>query len=594
MSSSRTLISVEVATPLRVWNRTYLADYVPTVEQFECYYRVLCGFHDAVVTVTKETVPQGFNEKLLKPLDTAPTVFPLSDLETEVDDLEKRQHYKDFIKELVKMEKNRISLNFFIEAPKESAWLTERDKKKITEYRSWVDELMAALSEEMPTTTVEQMSPTVGWILAPAAEAARRINGCRLIVNEEIGAVWESLLGTDHFPDLVVAQKLHTSSWSFQHEMSTALFKSVLQWFLQAKNASICEGVSEWMPRIDADVRTLVAAFLPVAPDLERKAGPVLPPRALLPAAAVDAVNGSSERPIEKDPAFETLPSSAFPTRGRAGRPAKIFLPPPIPIVVNPTLRDEFKNTDLPIGTTPKIINLKELLCLVENLLAPAGLFEGSVEACGVEEFRGFVHSMCKLLGLKTDVDAEDKFLKRWEEGHLGFRPDLYPIIAEWYDAWRTIIRANATINRLRFFIKTVSLTCDKVVDNTTKETIVDGWIQIFMDTHLIVDARGSVQAIDLHEQCKLFCLQYVPQTFAKFFTPMTIGPFFTRKGFQTQKRKNGRYTYGIRYRRPDEKDVPSPQVHITNTFQQTTRTEPDGATIQHISSTTEINLGRI
>jgi len=583
---------VEVATPSRVWNRTYLADYVPTVEQFECYYRILCGFHDAVVTVTKEPVPQGFNEKLLKPLDTAPTVFPLSDLETEAEDLEKRQHYKDFIKQLVQMETHRISLNFFIEAPKESAWLSDRDKKKITEYRSWVDELMAALSEEMPAVTVEQKAPTVGWILAPAAEAARRINGCRLIVNDEIGTVWEGLLGTDHFPDLVVAQKLHTSSWSFQHEMSSSLFKSVLQWFLHAKNASIYEGVSEWMPRIDADVRTLVAAFLPVTPDLEQSGGPVLLPRALLPGAAVDA--GAGNGPREKNPAFETLPATAFPSRPRVGRPTKVILPPPIPIVVNPTLRDEFKNTDLPVGATPKIIHLKDLLCLVENLLAPVGSFKDSLEACGVDEFRKFVQSMCKLLGLSSGDGIEDKFIKRWEENKMGFRPDLYPIISEWYNAWRTIIRANATIERIRFFIKTVSLTNETTLDSVTKETIVDGWIQIFMDTHLIVDVRGSVQAIDLHEQCKLFCLQFVPQTFAKYFTPMTIGPFFTKKGFHTQKRKNGRYTYGIRYRRPDEKDIPLPQVHITNTFQQTTRTEPDGATIQHISSTTEINLGRI
>jgi hypothetical protein len=325
---------------------------------------------------------------------------------------------------------------------------------------------------------------------------------------------------------------------------------------------------------------------------MEHGPATMLPPRALLPAAAFDAGAGDGSR--EKNPAFDTLPSNAFPTRGRAGRPAKIVLPPPIPIVQNPTLRDEFKTTDLPVGSTPTIINLKDLFCLVENLLAPAGLFEGSVEACGIEDFRGFVQSMCKLLGIDVDCGTEEKFLKRWTENHLGFRPDLYPIIAEWYDAWRTIIRANATIERVRFFIKTVSLSKENVLDSTTKDTIVNGWIQIFMDTHLIVDVRGSVQAIDLHEQCKLFCLQYVPLVFAKYFTPMTIGPFFTRKGFQTQKRKNGRYTYGIRYRRPDEKDVPSPQVHITNTFQQTTRTEPNGATIQHISSTTEINLGRI
>lgn len=590
MSGPRTLISIEVSTPTKVWNRTYLADYIPTLEQYECYYRMLCGFQDAAVKVVKQPVPDGFNEKLLKPLDTAPTVFPLSDLETDVDTAgeEKRRHYADFIKQLVQMETNRISLNFFVEAPKEeSPWLTNKAKERILEYRAWVDELLEALNEEKPQE--EQTAETVGWILAPAAEVARDMNGYRLITNEDIGRIWEPLLGTDHFPDLVVAQRLHASSWSFQHEMSTALYKSILQWYLKAKDASVYEGVSDWLPRIDTELRTLIAAFLPVQPNIE-KIETSLPPKSLLPDAAVFA-DVSPSRPKEKDPEFEALPSAAFPTHGRRGRKPKVVLTPPVQTFNKQMLREEFINKDIPVGATPKITSLKDVLRLVEGLLAPVSFFAESMEPCGADVFREFVETICFILNLSDGLDTEEKVFQRWEASRMGFRPDMYPIIAEWYEVWRTIIRTFASVERVQFFIKTVTLERKKTVDATTKETIVDGWIKIFTETHLVVDPQGTVQALDLHEQCKLFCLQFMPPAAAKFFTPMTIGPYFTKRGFETLKRKNGRYTLGIRYRRPEEKQWSVPSLHITSTFQQTTMS--DGK-IQHISSTTEINLGRM
>lgn len=594
MSASRTLISIEVTTPTKIWNRTYLADFCPTLEQYECYYRMLCGFQDATLKITKETVPEGFNEKLLKPLDTAPTVFPLSDLETEADTAgeEKRRAYTNFIKQLVQMEINRISLNFFVEAPKAETWLSDKDKERIQEYRSWVDELLDALSEEIPQE--EQTTETVGWILAPAAEIARRMNGYRLITNQEMGRTWEPLLGTDHFPDLVVAQKLHTSSWSFQHELSTELYKSVLHWYMNAKGAIIYEGVSDWLPRMDTEIRTLIAAYLPVRANLERTET-VLPPKSLLPIAYIPA-NHQAPRTKEKDPEFEALPSAAFPSTGnRVGRPPKVVLAPPLTKFNKQSLREEFINTDIPVGETPKLTCIKDVLRHVETLLAPAVMFADSMEPCGADVFQEFVDTICSLLNLTDAVLAEEmKVFKRWEANQMGFRPDLYPIIAEWYDVWRTIIRTNATVERIRFFIKTVTLEKETTVDTRLKETIVDGWIKIFTETHLIVDPRGTVQSLDLHEQCKLFCLQFMPPSFTKYFTPMTIGPYFTKRGFQTRKRSEGRYTHGIRYRRPDEKQWSVPSIQITSTFQQTTMTSASGSTIQHISSTTEINLGRM
>lgn len=588
---SRTLISLEVTTPTKIWNRTYLADYVPTLEQYECYYRMLCGFQDATVKVVKETVPEGFNTNLLKPLDTAPTVFPLSDLETDVEGGEdKRLAYTNFIKQLVQMETNRISLNFFVEAPKEeSPWLNGKAKARIQGFRDWVDELLETLGESMPPP-IPQTTPTVGWILAPSAEAARRMNGYRLIINQEIGTVWESLLGTDHFPDLVVIQKLHVSSWTFQHEMSSSLLKSVLMWYMNAKDALVYEGVSGWLPRIDSELHTLIAAFIPVQRTMEHT-DTILPPKALLP-AAFSALPMEEKRPKEKDPEFDAMPAAAFPRTGaRLGRPPKTVFVTPLPTFNKLDLREEFINSDIPIGTTPVIKTLKDVLRYVENILAPATMFADCMEPCAADVFREFVETICILLSLpRTELDEEAKVFERWETSKMGFRPDLYPIIAEWYNVWRTIIRTNATVERIQFFIKTVSL----AKDPSKKEGIVDGWIQIFTETHLILDPRGTVQAIDLHEQCKLFCLQFIPPLFSKLFTPMSIGPYFTKRGFVTQKRSTGRYTLGIRYRRQDEKQWTMPSIQIKNTFQQTTTTSNEGETVQHISSTTEINLGRI
>jgi hypothetical protein len=582
MATGQTLISVEITTDDKIWNRTYLSTYIPSEEQYTYYYTVLCGFTDAKVTCTTISVPEGFNEALLKPLDTAPTVFPLSDLETEPADKEKRQHYKDFIKQLVQMEVNRISLNFFVEAPKTSSYLTKGQQEKIQGYRDWVKDLLGVLETELAIVPVTntQAQPTVGWIIAPSTESTRRTNGYRLITNERVGQLWEPLLGTDHFPDLVIAQKLHTASWDFQHEMSTALYKNILNWYLHAKNASIEDGVSAWMPQIDTELRTLAAAFLHLCP-------------AATPGAATVAAEEHTQLP---DPEYD-MPY-AMPAPKRRGRPPK-----PAPLAQSnfdsQTLRTEFIHVDIPKGVTPHITTIKDVLRCVEELLAPASMFTTTTEPCTVKVFCEFVKNICAALDLaEEEIQHETvaKVFQRWETNKMGFRPDLYPIIAEWYEMWRTIIRTNATIERVEFFNKTVSLgtvATTKSLPTKDRDHIVEGWLKIFTETNLIQDPMGSVQAVDLHEQCRQFCLRFTPESlFGKAFTPMSIGPFFTKRGYQSVRRSHGRFVQGIRYRRPEEKTLSS--VHITNTIHHSTMTAASGATIKHYSSTTEINLGML
>jgi len=48
----------------------------PHPEDIEFYYKTLCGFKDAVVTVTTELVPADFTESLLALGDAEPTEFP--------------------------------------------------------------------------------------------------------------------------------------------------------------------------------------------------------------------------------------------------------------------------------------------------------------------------------------------------------------------------------------------------------------------------------------------------------------------------------------------------------------------------------------
>jgi hypothetical protein len=551
----KTLVSVEIGTADKIWNRTYLASYVPTDEQYECYYRAMCGFSDATVTVKRDCVPEGFNAGLLKPLDTAPTVFPQSDIETDPEDEDKRVQYKQFIQGLLEMENSRASLNFFIEKPKESS-LSAAAQDKLEGFRAWVHEVLESL--DMPVNTDDRQTlPTIGWIIAPSAEVARRDNGYRLISDEIIGAAWEKLLGTDHFPDLIVARRLHASRWTFQNEVSNTMYKNILTWYLVAKNAVYMDGISEWLPSIDIEINTLIAAFQTIVPHTRTHAGPRLPPKALL-TEAYQSSSAESESK-ETDPVFGAIPADALPKPVRRSRKPTVT-DIPIPFAKN-ILREEFKIHGIPNLPKPVIKSVLELLVVVEGLLAPAAAWPHAMEAVTEDALYSFLSALCEELKLnKSDLDLEEveRIVDRWCSSGFGFRPELWPIVSDWFGIWRAVIREKATEERVVFFLKTIELKKQPESIKITipnRDYIVHGWLAIFMENFLVVDKLAHVQAIDLHEQSRLFCLQFTPESpWIKYFTPMAIGPYFNTRGFVTRKDGSyGRRTLGIRYRRVGE-----------------------------------------
>jgi len=610
----KTLVSVEIATTEKVWNRTYLATYVPTDEQFLCYYRVLCGFADAEVTVKRDCVPDGFNAGLLKPLDTAPTVFPQSDIETDPEDTEKRTQYKQFIQGLLEMENSRVNLNFFIEKPKEST-LSVAAKDKLDGFRAWVHEVLESLDVTADVVDSEgQTFPTIGWIITPSAAVARRDNGYRLITDQTIGGTWETLLGSDHFPDLIVARRLHASRWTFPSTASNELYHNILTWYLQAKNAVYAEGVSDWLPTIDLDVNMLLAAFQTITPtvkpvqvpkDTSRRApvsgsGPKLPPKALLPEAYIAAAIASQTPGA--DPEFDTMPSSAFPTAARRGRKVTVL---PTSNFSSNVLREEFKIHGIPNLPTPVVKSVTELLSIVEKLMAPAAAWPAAMEPASEDTIYRFLSALCEALKLRQEElesDSTEHIVQRWISAGYGFRPELWPVIPAWFGAWRAIIRDNATETRILFFLQAVSiqkLPETHKVDITMRDSIVHGWLTMFLESFMIVEQGAYVQATDLHEQSRLFCLQFTPEMpWTKYFTPMAIGPYFTTRGFITKKGgAYGRRTFGIRYRRPNEPPYVLPRVQIhatihTSTVQTTVSSE--GVRRTETNEAMEINLGAL
>jgi hypothetical protein len=562
------LVSIEVKTQEKIWNRTYLTEYVPTNEQFLCYYRTLCGFGEADVNVERTVVPAGFNTALLKPLDSAPSNFPQSDIETEPEEEEKRENYKRFIKGLIDMEHSRLNLNFFITKPLER---TGKRKQDYDGFRAWVADVINTLSNEVNTDDVNQKYPTIGWLITASSKAARHANGYRLITDPVIGIAWEKLLGTDHFPDLIVARKIHASNWRYDDEKSNLLFHNILDWYIHAKMAVYSDGISDWLQGIDVEINSLILAFQNILPVKERT-HPLVTPRTLLPVAFELPHNNFVEKGI--DPEFDTMPSAAFPTTSKKG---KRVITGFIPIVgsnlekgfAKTGLRPEFYIQGVPNIPTPNVKSVNELLELVETLLAATTSWPEAIEPITEDTFYNYLITLCKKMKINVKQLEEDyvsNTIERWIQKGYGFRPDLWPIVNELFPLWRAVIRDKATEERVCFFITTANL--EPIITNVpvkadVRNIIVGGWLTIFMETFLICDSRGYIQALDLHEQCRLFCLQFVPENpWKKYFTPMSIGPYFTNHGFITKKEPQlGRRVYGIRYRNVSEKAFVMPTV---------------------------------
>lgn len=269
----RWIVSFEIQHGGTVWNRSVLSDTVPTIEDVEFYYTRICGFTGVHITMTKESVPEAFHEDLLSTGDQVPKHFPAHDLETDAGTEEKRTKYRTFVAQLCEMERSRESLRMFARvqrpAPAEpSSSASVRDTPTLKRRREWVNELLRSLhtqeEEDEPSedlVTVDSDHVPFGWVFTPVLEEIRRAKGSRLVLHADIGTKWESRLGTDMFPDMVVSRRISTLNWAFQHPTSTHLLKATIDWYLASQCATIQDGMTDWIPEADGEIHSLLSTF---------------------------------------------------------------------------------------------------------------------------------------------------------------------------------------------------------------------------------------------------------------------------------------------------------------------------------------------
>ena len=530
MASSRKLISIQIKTPTHVYNRSVICGQEPLQNDLEYYYNTLCGL-DATVTFRSLSIPEDFNEALLATIDRAPTKFPSHDLETGLEDEEKRKQYNNFITQLCEMEHSRAALRVFVRSEQdshESNTFTRRNVK-LDSTRNWVNQLLRTLNDEheyeehgqnevVVATELDTFCP-IGWIFTPVVSEIRESKGSRIVLDPAIGQRWEKLLGTDLFPDLVVSRRISTLTWAFQHPTSDALVKATLEWYLASQDAEVKEGVSGWIPEADREMTALFASFKRIK---------------------------VHERLI-----MEGLPKAS-----------------------------------------EKNGQLFTILSSVESRLLASSLETEQVHPCSHEVFQKYVQYLFRGFGLAKETysgnEAVNQILLRWARASLGFRGGVEPLLDSWKEMWLVIMRNKPTMERVFHFLRT--LDCwdpieASILSAPQKKVLATEWVNIYIDNETISEEKAKERSTLLHSQTKDWCLKFLPESvFPTSFTPMQIGPMYTQRGFNSIKRSDGRYTLGLRFKHQPTETVEtvaaaihvSTITHVVHTHTQHTQQTQD------------------
>jgi len=556
----RTLVCIEIQTSSLVWNRAFISDVLPTQEDLNFYYTRICGI-DGTVTFRTESVPESFNESLLYTGTRLPTQFPVHDLETKQEERDKRAKYNQFLNQLCEMERSRASLQVFPQAT-ESKSAVHPTTRHSSKSRQWVQDLLRTLNTDdlleddaiVPATTSAVETAPLGWIFTPVVRDIRESRGSRIVV--EPGTHWETLLGTELYPDIVVSRRISTQTWAFQHHTSDALVKATLEWYLAAQDATLTEGMSGWIFNAEREMNALFGTF-------------------------------------KRIKVHESLLSSNAPTGGKTSQ-------------------------------------VLRLITTVEGRCLASALEDAEIRPVSTDLFQKYMSYVFSAFQVESEVyggmAAYQQTLQRWTRGSMGFRADADPPVESWRDTWNLLMRGTTpTEDRVRAFLKTLdcwnALEAGLLTLQQRKE-IADEWVFAFIDNMVVAvdDKKVKIKSVLLHEKVKEWCYKYLPMSlFASNFSPMAIGPLFTRRGYNSVKQNEGRNYPGLRFKCPDmensletkEKEIPSVKVTkavsiTTDANAGTTETqstvsgvivsEQGGNRIEHFFSTQtqEIHLGTL
>lgn len=484
--SQKYLISIELQTSEKVWNRSVVSHTIPSSEDLYFYYERLCGFEHCTIEVHSEPVPDDFNDSFLATLNCTPTNFPINDLETSADNTEKRDQYKQYLQQLCKMEHTRSKLQVFGSAKvveEEAQELGKRPKEyELKKKRAWIQDLLRALNEEyeydeiVPAGAQDQSVP-IAWIISPTAQRIRETQGSRFILDPTLGKYWEERLGTDMFPDFVVGRRLSTATWACQHPTSNSLLQSTLDWYLTSQDAKIEGGVSSWVMEADKEFNILLSAFRRIK---------------------------VHEKFLQVD---EHSQSRVFTI---------------LSILESRYLASSSEEETIhPIGVDvfQKYVNYIFLALKVPK-----------------EQYWG--------------LESIRMILVRWTRSGLGFRAGVDSYVDQWKETWKLVIRGDATPERVSFFLQTLDMwdSIESVLyTNQQRVKMVREWVNIFLHTQVIRDPTASIRSAIVHDTITKWCFKFLPEKlFQTNITPNLIGPVMTQNGFITTKKPGGRWVAGF------------------------------------------------
>ena len=504
------LVCLTVYERQLVWNRSLVLNFVPEKDDLLFYYTRLLDLQVTDVEIKSYEIPESFNSTLINVNDEVPRNFPYYDLETAVDDKEKRQRYYNYIEQLCLMEKNRAELNVFkhegerrkrgAEPEKDSSDLSdlyERKSRTVNRCRGWVNELLRSLdadyeekppAEENSLTCIlkeEEYTP-IGWIFTPSMAHIRNSRGSRIVVTAEVGKKWESLLGTDLYPDMVVARRLSAETWAFQHETADALIRATIDWYLATQDTKLVEGISPWIQAAEREISGLFAVF----------------------------------RRIKIN---ERLMNDAI-----------------------PKIHDKHGQ-------------IIKLMHQVESQLLASASEDPSVKPCPAEIFQRYMIVLFRGFNIEKDYYNGNENLishtQRWARNQMGFRTDVDPLLPAWVNLWSAATREKKQTSpeRVSLFLRSlatwdplesVNLTLDQ------KKNMVTDWVLCYIDNELVVDPDGRELSTVLQARCQDWCLKFLPRSiFGTNFSSMATTPVLSRLGFISVKKTRGRETMGIRFK---------------------------------------------
>lgn len=503
----KNLLCLEIKTSQKVFHRVLYTDETPNQEDLEFYYRTLLGFgNDTTVIVATEEVPFDFNTALLGIEDLAPSGWPACELETAVEDEEKRAKYMDYIHRLCEMERSRANLRLFM---RNSAAATQASSEsRVTQdeiynarrhrmKRSWVHEVLKSINEEIygddafAIVACEMGEDPFGWIFTPTMKGGRSSIGSRIILNKDVGRKWQDLLGTTFYPDLVVSARISTASWAFQHALSNQLIETTTRWYLASQDATLVDDMSPFLPDADKDLATLFLGFRRVK---------------------------ISER-----------------------------------------LLSEGAGTD-------RVAQVYKILSAIENTLLAPGGGEDGIQPIEQETFMKYIHYTLRGLNIPREIygsmEGISQTATRWARGRLGFVACVPPLIQAWGEIWTLLMGENPpTAIRVNLFLATLDsydMIQVALMSQMDKLAISQEWIRVYIETQLVPDPDSKIRSTVLYEQIQLWCLKYLSgEVFGNQFSATYIGPILTRRGMIVKKEKTGRFMGGYKFKHFIGDEVP-------------------------------------